>query len=579
MDIRRRKFLELVLAGTLLGPAASAIAGDRARHSRLDRWSPRPSDREPGTVFRHGVASGDPLEDRVVLWTRITPESDRVVPVTCEVATDPDMRRVVACFRGTTGSYRDFTVKVDARALWPGRTYYYRFIARREASPIGRTRTLPRETDHVRLGLASCANWATGYFAAYRHLANRQDLDAVIHVGDYIYEYANDTYGDGTKLDRIPSPDKELVALDDYRTRYAQYRSDPDLQAAHRAHPWIVVWDDHEIANDAWRDGAENHNADEAEGDWATRKRAAAKAWLEWMPIRDPSWRYSGSDRIFRSFQFGDLVTLDMLDTRHFGRDEPIPALIDPATLEVVPLEGTRDEVAAEITRRIAGYGDPARHLLGAEQEAWLWQQLLEPSSKSSKWHVLGQQVMMGQLTLSDPALPAGIRAPLAPDQWDGYAAARERLLGFVKSNDIGNVVVLTGDIHSSWANNIALDPYRATYDAAVDSTAVELVCPGISSPFFIDGDAAVAQRFECIAVANNPHTRFVDFEHNGYVIVDIDRYRTSGEWYHLDDVQDPVSAESLAAAVTVEAGHGFISQVDDTTGLASRCTPAATGA
>jgi alkaline phosphatase D len=508
----------------------------------------------------------------------VTPKHDGIVPVECHVATDPNMRRVIARHTEFTSSQRDFTVKVEAHGL-PGETYYYQFVALGEASPVGRTRTLPQYTDRVRLALASCSNWPAGFFAAYGHLARKEDLDAIVHVGDYIYEYGNETFGNGTSIGRIPAPNKEILTLNDYRTRYAQYRTDPHLQAAHRLHPWIVVWDDHEIANDAWLNGAENHNPELGEGDWQTRKRRAIRAWYEWQPVRDPQLFGDAPGRLYRSFQFGNLVKLDMLDTRHAGRDQQIPGLVDLNTLGLVHLDGTPEQVFAEISRRIAGYNNPDRQLLGKEQERWLAKQLLEPASKATTWHVLGQQVMMGQLTVANAALPAGVRLPLNPDQWDGYVGARERLLQFIKANSIRNVIVLTGDIHSSWANNVARNPYAADYNPVRDSLAVEFVCPGISSPFFTNPNPQVVKGFECIARATNPHTRFVDLEKNGYVVIDIDIHRARSDWYHLDNVLNPDSAEVLAASVQVEAGKNYITQVDDRTGVpVPQCVQAVTG-
>jgi alkaline phosphatase D len=578
MTIKRREFLQWALAGAVLGKATPALAtgfGDGDN----ERWTPRPSDLHQGKVFRHGIASGDPHHHSVILWTRVTPKHGSAVRVECHVATDPHMRRVIAHYSDFTSSERDFTVKVEARGLIPGETYYYRFVALGEASPIGRTRTLPHYTNRVRFALASCSNYPMGFFAAYGHLARKDDLDAVIHVGDYIYEYANETFGDGTSINRVPAPNKEIVTLNDYRTRYAQYRTDPHLQEAHRLHPWIIVWDDHEIANDAWRNGAENHNPELGEGDWQARKRKAIKAWYEWQPVRDPKPFGDAPGRIYRSFQFGHLVTLDMLDTRHAGRDQQIPGLIDINTLELVPLEGTPEEVFAEISRRIAGYNSPERHLLGKEQERWLAKQLLEPSARATKWHVLGQQVMMGQLTVANAALPAGVRLPLNPDQWDGYAGARERLLQFIQANHIKNVIVLTGDIHSSWANDIARNPYMAGYNPARDSLTVELVCPGISSQFFTDPNPQIVKGLECLTRATNPHTRFVDFEKNGYVVLDIDSYRARAEWYHLDNVLNPDSTETLAASVEVQAGKNHITQVNDNTGVpVPQCVQQVTG-
>jgi alkaline phosphatase D len=260
----------------------------------------------------------------------------------------PDFRRIAARGRTATGAARDFTVKVDAAGLKPATTYYYRFQALGERSPVGRTRTAPASgAKQIRLAVVSCSSLPHGYFNVYRRVAERPDLDAVLHLGDYIYEYANGGYGDGAALGRIPEPNKEIIALDDYRTRYAQYRRDPDLQEAHRQHPFIVVWDDHEIANNTWRDGAANHNPQNGEGDFAPRRAAAVQSYLEWMPIRED--RFSREARIYRTFHYGSLADLVMLDTRLVGRDEQPP---------------NRDAIAI--------LDDPKRSMLGAAQEDWL---------------------------------------------------------------------------------------------------------------------------------------------------------------------------------------------------------------
>src|SRR5215218_7385684 len=238
-------------------------------------------------VFRHGVASGDPLSDRVILWTRVTPASKTASQtVSWVIARDPKLAQVVSRGEAQTGAARDFTVKIDVTGLQPATTYYYRFEGGGERSVIGRTRTLPvAGVSRVRLGVVSCSNLPQGFFNAYACLANRADLDAILHLGDYLYEYANAQYGDGTRFGRIPSPDREVIALAEYRERHAQYKLDPDSQAVHRQHPFIVTWDDHEFANNTWRGGAENHDA--TEGDWLARRNAAQQAYYEWMPMRE----------------------------------------------------------------------------------------------------------------------------------------------------------------------------------------------------------------------------------------------------------------------------------------------------
>jgi phosphodiesterase/alkaline phosphatase D-like protein len=358
MEITRRSFL-------LTTAAASA-----APFVRLDAQAPGAGRR----VFRHGVASGDPATDRVILWTRVTAPAQTVPEVSWELSRNPTFTRVVARGMTRTGASRDFTVKIDAGGLAPATTYYYRFRTRGEQSPVGRTRTLPDAgARRVRLAVASCSNLPHGYFNVYRLIADRTDLDAVLHLGDYIYEYPNGRYGDGTAFGRIPSPDREIVALADYRTRHAQYKLDPDLQEVHRQHPFIVVWDDHEISNNAWRDGAENHNTDQGEGDYTARRAAAVQSYFEWMPIRED--RSTRQPRIYRSFPFGDLADLMMLDTRLVDRDEQ-----------------------ADRRETIAVLDDPKRSLLGPAQEAWLVAELGASKRANVTWQLLGQQGHLGRL-------------------------------------------------------------------------------------------------------------------------------------------------------------------------------------
>jgi alkaline phosphatase D len=335
---------------------------------------------EGSTVFNHGVASGDPLADRVMLWTRVTTARAESVDVSWSVALDPAITRLVARGSGQTSVRRDFTVKVDVSGLSPGTAYYYRFEAEGVRSMVGRTRTLPQAgVARLRLGVVSCSNYPFGYFNAYAALAARPDLNAIVHLGDYIYEYANASFGDGSTLGRVPAPNREIVALDDYRQRHAQYKADPDSQEIHRQHPFIVVWDDHELANNAWWGGAENHNPEKGEGDWYVRRNAAVQAFFEWMPIReDPQ---ALSPRIYRTLRFGDLADLILLDTRLVGRDEQVG----------------KDDVAA--------LEAPARSILGRAQEGWLAGELTESIRAGTRWQIFGQQVMFARRN-GDPACP-----------------------------------------------------------------------------------------------------------------------------------------------------------------------------
>jgi alkaline phosphatase D len=518
MELDRRAFLALAARAGLAFPALpplAALAGCAAPRRAAGSGAP---------LFRHGVASGDPLPDRVVLWTRVSAEGDRPVPLRWRIARDPGLRDAVAEGRAEAAPERDFTVKVDASGLEAGTRYWYAFEAEGSESPVGRTRTLSGAgAERLRLAFTSCANMTQGYWNAYAALAARDDLDLVLHLGDYIYEYANGTYGDGRALGRVPEPDRELLALADYRARYAQYRRDPDLQALHASHPMVAVWDDHEIANDAWDAGAQNHQ-EESEGGYAERRTAAARAYREWLPVRE-----AGTDaepRLWRAFRVGGLADLLMLDLRLAGRDGP------------------RDAGDA------AGLADPARSLLGAEQEGWLFERLSASKREGVAWRILGQQTLFGQARTADGRI--WIR-----DTWDGYPAARERVIAHLREGAIGDVVVLSGDVHSSWAMELCSDPFDPqAYDRATGrgAVAVELVCPAISSaPPVRDRADALAQ--EAGFRERLPHLRYVDLWQRGYGLLDLDRTRARAEWWHVAGVDQRGLGAHLAAAFEAPAG------------------------
>jgi alkaline phosphatase D len=498
--------------------ASGAVAIGAASLAGVDRIFARQGSE---AVFRHGVASGDPLRDRVVLWTRVTPGApDEVIDVGWMLARDVRMSRVFASGSVRTSAERDYTVKLDAVALEPGTTYYYRFSARGTRSPIGRTRTLPpRPTSRARLAVVSCANFPFGFFNVYGRIAERRDLDAVLHLGDYIYEYENGRYGgrdegDGRPLGRVSFPNKELISLEDYRGRYGQYREDPDLQAAHRQHPFIPVWDDHEFANDAWRDGAENHNA--GEGPWPARKAAAIRAWREWMPVRGAP---GSDDRLYRQFAFGDLADLIMLDTRIVGRDAQVP----------------RNDVAA-LERQ-------SRQLLGSAQEDWLLETLRDSTAAGRPWQILGQQVMMS------PQVPAGTAAA-NNDSWDGYRAARQRLFDAATASHVKHLVVLTGDVHSSWAYDLAPRPFdRKSYDAATGRGAIgtEIVTPSITSPAWPPVSQLAAIQ------AARPHLKYVSGEHRGYVVLDVTREQVQADWWYVPTVLERTESEQFGKGMVSE--------------------------
>jgi alkaline phosphatase D len=501
MSLSRRQFLWTAAASSVCLP------------SLLEAQSPH-TDASP--MFRHGVASGDPLDDRVVLWTRVTPPDPdvREVEVGWLVAADEQMTRIVRRGKARTSAARDFTIKVDAGGLDPGRHYFYAFQAGAERSRVGRARTLPKATDRVRLALVCCSNYPAGFFNVYGRLASRDELDVVVHVGDYIYEFQNGVYGDGTSLLRIPEPRREAVTLSDYRVRYATYRTDPDLQDAHARHPFIVVWDDHEITNDTWSGGAGNHNP--GEGDWPTRRAAAYRAYLEWMPIRESTGR---DIHLYRRFRFGSVAHLSMLDTR-----------------------GLRDEQVA--ASDVAALGRPERTLLGDTQERWLFDGLRSSQRAGDSWRILGQQVMFSRL-----ALPG--RPVLLNDTWDGYQAARDRVLDFIDRQQIRDVAILSGDIHSSWAFDVprnAWDGYSAATGAG--SLAVEIVAPAISSPPLFTNPVL---RAGAPGLRDSlPHLKFLEGESNGYILLDITSARLQSDWYFVPTVaarsQDEIRVKRLVS-------------------------------
>jgi alkaline phosphatase D len=497
--------------------------------------------------FLHGVASGDPLSDRVILWTRVTPparSSGERIEVEYVVATDARLRRVVARGRTSTDASRDFTVKVDVTGLRAGTTHYYYFKTEEQASPIGRTKTLPEgRTQSLRMAVVSCSNHAYGYFNVYGRIAQRADLDLVMHLGDYIYEYGANQYG---KV-RSPEPATEIVTLADYRARHAQYKRDPDSIAMHRQHPLVAIWDDHETANNAWKDGAENHQP-ATEGSWPARVSAALQAYYEWMPVRllDPA----NPRRDNRAYAYGDLADLIMLEERLGARSEqlPMPIPLGPGQQGFLGLDA---------------YVDPTRQLLGATEEAWLFDRL---RTSPARWKMLGQGVMFAQLKAvgrpnAAPGSGGGIF--LNSDQWDGYAPARDRVYDVLKGANgqakVDNVVVLTGDIHSSWAADITPDPNNPDVTAGgynpstgEGSLAVEFVGTSVSSPG-IDADTTGA-------IANslkpaNPHFKYINLHRRGYMLVDVNRDRAVAEWWYVDTVAAPSNIETFAVAYETRAG------------------------
>nr|MBA2280060.1 alkaline phosphatase D family protein [Acidimicrobiia bacterium] len=478
--------------------------------------------------FLHGVASGDPLPDGVVIWTRVTTDQPGPVPVDWLVARDLELTDVVASGTANAGVERDFTVKIDVAGLAPGTWYFYAFEALGTRSLIGRTKTAPSgAVERLRFGVVSCSNYQAGFFNAYAALAERHDLDAVLHLGDYLYE-GGASAGARTNFaeDRSHRPENEIVALADYRQRYAQYRLDPDLRRAHQLFPWVTTWDDHESANNSWRDGAGNHTPG-AEGDWPVRKGWAQQAYEEWLPIRvdDPA-------RIYRSLRYGELADLIVLDTRLDGRDEQVGS-------ELMVL--FEDEVR-----------NPDRQLISPEQREFWHGELSASADRGTRWRIVAQQVMLAPLNVV--ALPnveelLGVELPDAPlflldgpaaainpDQWDGYTVERDRFYDHLRAAAIDNVVVLTGDIHTSWASDLTPDPVNPL----VAPLGVEFVATSVTSSGFenILGSVEAARVAEPAVQVTNPHIKYVDLTRRGYLLLDVSAERVQGEWYLSEPVQ-----------------------------------------
>ena len=530
----RRTFLRN--AG-LTGAGAALLAG-----------LPRPAAAadEDLAPFEHGVASGDPLADRVVIWTRVTPPGSGPVQVQWVVARDVALTQGVRSGAVTAQPERDWTVKVDVDGLAPATGYFYGFRALGAQSLTGRTRTAPARgsgATSARFAMVSCSNYPVGLFNSYAAIAERDDVDVVLHLGDYIYE--NPAGSDGSF--RPVEPPGETVVLTDYRTRYALYRRDPDLRRLHQLFPFVTVWDDHESANDSWEDGADNHQDDE--GVWAERKAQAQQAYDEWLPIRSVA-----PDVIFRSLPWGDLLDLVLLDTRLFGRDQQVG--MQAATLPESELD------------------DPSRELLGPEQRAFLFEAL---DASAERWTLVGQQVMLMQWNAG--GLPTGVGGfdqpdllptrdggnALNPDAWDGYTAERRRVLGYLRDNGLDDVVVLTGDIHTHWAADLVVDPYDPTQyvpPTGDGSLAVEFVCASVTSSNFAEFGPAGVLAAEEATKADNPHIKYVDLDAHGWVTLDVRPERVQADFHELETILEPSTANDVVASFEVRRGENRLRQV-----------------
>ena len=542
--INRRKILKAIPTG-----AAIAIAGTSDNIAKAQSIIP--------VRFNHGVASGDPLQKKVIIWTRVTPKNknyDCDIIVNWQISENDDFSNIANQGSFITNQQRDFTVKEDVTGLAPGKNYYYRFSVGDTYSAIGETKTLNANGKQpIKLAVASCSNYPWGYFNGYRAIAESGPYDAVIHLGDYIYEYEVGTYQspNAEKMGRLVDPPHEIKSLSDYRRRYALYRADEDLQEVHRKYPFICTWDDHEFANNTYATGAQNHN--EGEGEWAPRRRQATKAYMEWMPVRVTD----GDLLTVRSFEFGDLVTLAMLDTRIVGRERPLEYGLD------VEMDSEGNPDYAGFHKRLE---TEERSLLGEMQEKWLDKTLKMSAQRNVPWQILGQQIIMSYLTeppLDDvfskseiESFPAGEQLSMKiakeyggfynPDAWDGYQPARRRVFDMFEKYD-GNPIVLSGDTHCAWAMSLTDKMGGKHYGA-------EFAVQGITSPGRGDRLPKVKQ-VEQAYYDHLDHMALANIKGRGYMTLSISAEETITNWYVVSTIESKEFELELRKSLKYSAG------------------------
>ncbi|WOI54009.1 alkaline phosphatase D family protein [Parvularcula sp. LCG005] len=557
MKITRRQALLSSLAGGVSGCASLPAA------QRFDSAQPTQSSAD---MFRHGVASGDPAADSVVLWTRISNVTGRITG-TVRLTEDDAFSAVPRKPRTipfSTDAARDHTVKVLATGLKPGTRYTYRFEVDSELSPEGTTRTLSQQAEEARFAVVSCSNFPFGFFNVYDHIARQPDIDAVIHLGDYLYEFGPSGYGgkSGAALGRNHEPPREILTLADYRQRHAQYKGDPSTQSMHAAHPLIAVWDDHETANDAWQHGAENHQP-ATEGDWEVRKAAALQAYYEWMPVRDP---VPGRPReaLFRSFTWPGLLTIATLETRLTARSAPL------VYTEFVPTLQTQEDIDA-FQRDVIG--DPSRRLISDAQMDFLRTTLKGSVDRKEPWRLLANQVMFASV-IAPNLIPyadeetiqelekqwdqarafvefSALGLPINLDAWDGFPADRERVYAMARSVGASDLVVLTGDTHEGWANDL--------FTEGGEQVGVELGATGVTSPgpSLYLGDKAFD--YSLLIRRKNKHVRYHEPLYRGYVLLSLSKTKGKADFVAVSTVTDTSYDASVTASFDLRKQDGTV--------------------
>jgi alkaline phosphatase D len=551
--VNRRKFLKdsVLTTGAILSAASLRASAMENGRELLKEYTILDERLKP---FYHGVASGDPLSDQVIIWTKITPEQeDANVLVKWMIAKDENLSQVVQTGEITTNAPADFTVKIDVKGLTPSTTYYYQFVSDTGKSPVGKTKTTPSDTyENLQFAVVSCSNYSAGYYNSFGRIAKRTNLNAVIHLGDYIYE------GTERKFDKENNPafDKFEAThfvmnkewwLHYYRKRYALSRLDVDLRAAHQSHPFIAIWDDHEIADNTYKDGANSHNP-YSDGEWEVRKSAAKQAYAEWLPIR------GDASSIYRTIRFGKLMELVMLDTRLEGRDKQIYDSSSSALLA------------------------PDRTLLGREQKQWLLNKL---TASPCLWKVVGNQVIFSEINVKWAAFggqfadKVKVFESTTLDYWEGYPVERDELINHISKNKLNNVVILSASMHCAFAFDVTKRATKhsrkgeaSTYDPATGkgSVAVEFATPSINSENFDEKIGTFyATAFQSylnkklpmpLGYNPNPHIKFVDLQRHGYYILKVSRERAEAEFYFADSILTRSANEELAEVWHTKAGN-----------------------
>ena len=507
-------------------------------------------------LFNQGVASGDPLSDRVILWTRVTPKKPGAVAVNLEISTDRNFNEVLFSKTLKTDSLSDYTIKYDfsiGSILKSGKTFFYRFNSQGTTSEIGKTKTLAAESRKIKLGVFSCSNFPAGFFNAYQAAAEANNLDLWLHLGDYLYEYPMGGYGtqNAEKLGRVPSPAHEMITLSDYRMRHAQYKLDEGSKALHRNSPLIAIWDDHEFANDTWKKGAENHSIDGEEGDFFSRRAAAIRAYHEWMPIREQQ----NKRKIFREFKVGKFLQLLMLDTRQFQRDRQIQP---------------KDYLSKSGFNQASFYEDlnsTTRNLLGAEQLAWIEKKV---SSQKFDWTILGQQVLMTKLKFPDLSkmlkkedIPSflkpylkflGLGIPSNLDAWDGYPAERNKLYDVMQKSST-DFISLAGDTHNAWVSELT--------NASGDKIGIELGAPSVSSPGIADAIKLDEKQFTDKIIEINSELNWMDPKHRGYLTLAFDENQMEARFNFIKELQKVDSTISSTQVFQVQKNKLGITKKD----------------